>query len=61
PKPCTTGRPKTSDSPPVCVICFNCHVDVMDPMAFPVCGGMVVEVIVPVLYCAIKERKMNHS
>jgi len=33
----------------------------MDPMAIPVFGSMVVEVIVPVLYCAIKERKMNHS
>lgn len=37
--------------------------DVMGPMAIPVFGGMVVEVItmfvVPVLYSAIKERKAN--
>lgn len=35
--------------------------DVMGPMAIPVFGGMVIEVItmfvVPVLYCAIKERE----
>jgi len=39
--------------------------DVMGPMAIPVFGGMVVEVItmfvVPVLYSAIKERKANDS
>ena len=39
--------------------------DVMVPMAIPSFGGMAIEVItmfvVPVLYCAIKERKLTRS
>ena len=39
--------------------------DIMVPMAIPVFGGMVVEVVtmlvVPVLYCIVKELRFSHS